>query len=80
VQRAFAAVVRARDEGLRFIREALGRGEQPPGADVDRRVRAVLGEAGYAEHLKHRTGHAIDAQLHGYGPTWTRWSSPIRGA
>ena len=67
VQRAFAAVVRARDEGLRFIREALGRGEQPPGADVDRRVRAVLEEAGYGEHLKHRTGHAIDAQLHGYG-------------
>ena len=67
VQRAFAAVARARDEGLRFIREALGRGEQPAGADVDRRVRAVLQEAGYGEHLKHRTGHAIDAQLHGYG-------------
>ena len=67
VQRAFAAVVRAREEGLRFIREALGRGEQPAGADVDRRVRAVLQEAGYGEHLKHRTGHAIDAQLHGYG-------------
>jgi Xaa-Pro dipeptidase len=67
VQRAFAAVARARDEGLRFIREALGRGEQPAGADVDRRVRSVLEEAGYGPYLKHRTGHAIDAQLHGYG-------------
>jgi Xaa-Pro aminopeptidase len=67
VQKAFAAVARARDEGLRFIREALGSGEEPAGADVDRRVRSVLQEAGYGPHLKHRTGHAIDAQLHGYG-------------
>jgi Xaa-Pro aminopeptidase len=34
---------------------------------VDRRARAVLQEAGYGQYLKHRTGHAIDAQLHGYG-------------
>ncbi len=67
VQKAFAAVTRARDQALGFIREALGRGEQPAGADVDRRARAVLQEAGYGEYLKHRTGHAIDAQLHGYG-------------
>jgi Xaa-Pro aminopeptidase len=67
VQRAFAAVARARDEALHFIREALGRGEEPAGADVDRRARAVLQEAGYGKYLKHRTGHAIDAQLHGYG-------------
>jgi len=67
VQSAFSAVARARDEALRFIREALGRGEEPAGAEVDRRARAVLQEAGYGPHLKHRTGHAIDAQLHGYG-------------
>jgi Xaa-Pro dipeptidase len=67
VERAFAAVARARDEALRFIRESLGRGEEPAGADVDRQARAVLQEAGYGAHLKHRTGHAIDAQLHGYG-------------
>jgi Xaa-Pro dipeptidase len=67
VQRAFAAVARARDEALRFIRESLERGEEPAGADVDRRARAVLQEAGYGAYLRHRTGHAIDAQLHGYG-------------
>jgi Xaa-Pro aminopeptidase len=67
VERAFAAVARARDQGLRYLGEALGRGEEPAGADVDRRVRAVLEQAGYGPHLKHRTGHAIDAQLHGYG-------------
>jgi len=67
VQRAFTAVARARDAGLSFIAGALGRGEEPAGAEVDRRVRAVLQEAGYGPYLKHRTGHAIDAQLHGYG-------------
>jgi Xaa-Pro aminopeptidase len=67
VQKAFAAVIRARDQALAYIREALGRGEEPAGADVDRRVRSVLQEAGYGPYLKHRTGHAIDAQLHGYG-------------
>jgi Xaa-Pro aminopeptidase len=30
-------------------------------------VRAVLADAGYGPFLKHRTGHAIDAQLHGFG-------------
>jgi Xaa-Pro aminopeptidase len=67
VEKAFAAVARARDEALRFIREALGRGEEPAGADVDRRAREVLQGAGYGEYLKHRTGHAIDVQLHGFG-------------
>ncbi len=67
VAQAFAAVSRARDEGLRFIAEALRRGEEPAGAEVDRHVRAVLQQAGYGAWLKHRTGHAIDAQLHGYG-------------
>jgi Xaa-Pro dipeptidase len=67
VAQAFAAVSGARDEALRFIAEALRRGEEPAGAEVDRRVRAVLQQAGYGAWLKHRTGHAIDAQLHGYG-------------
>jgi Xaa-Pro aminopeptidase len=67
VQQGFDAVTRARDEALVYVRGALARGEEPAGADVDRRVRSVLVEAGYGPYLKHRTGHAIDAQLHGYG-------------
>ena len=67
VAQAFGAVARARDEGLSFIAEALRRGEQPAGAEVDRRVRAALQQAGYGAWLQHRTGHAIDAQLHGFG-------------
>jgi Xaa-Pro aminopeptidase len=67
VERAFAAVAEARDAGFRFIATALQRGDAPSGAEVDREVRGVLEQAGYGAYLKHRTGHAIDAQLHGYG-------------
>jgi Xaa-Pro aminopeptidase len=67
VERAFATVVEARDAGFRFIETALRRGRAPSGAEVDREVRGVLERAGYGAYLKHRTGHAIDAQLHGYG-------------
>jgi Xaa-Pro dipeptidase len=67
VARAFAAVTGARDAGYRFIEGALRRGEAPSGAAVDREVRGVLEQAGFGPYLKHRTGHAIDAQLHGYG-------------
>jgi Xaa-Pro dipeptidase len=67
VERAFAAVAEARDAGFRFIATALQRGDAPSGAEVDREVRGVLERAGYGAYLKHRTGHAIDAQLHGYG-------------
>jgi Xaa-Pro dipeptidase len=65
--RAFAAVAGARDAGLYYIADSLRKGEAPSGAEVDRQVRGVLERAGFGAFLKHRTGHAIDAQLHGYG-------------
>jgi Xaa-Pro dipeptidase len=67
VERAFAAVAQARDAGFRYIAGALRSGRAPSGAEVDREVRGVLEQAGYGAFLKHRTGHSIDAQLHGYG-------------
>jgi Xaa-Pro aminopeptidase len=67
VERAFAAVVEARDAGFRHIEDSLQRGDAPSGAEVDRQVRGVLERAGFGPYLKHRTGHAIDVQLHGYG-------------
>jgi Xaa-Pro dipeptidase len=67
VGRAFAAVVEAREAGLRYIADALRRGSPPTGEEVDRAVRAVLQRAGYGAGLKHRTGHAIDEHVHGFG-------------
>lgn len=39
------------------------------GADADRAARAVLIERGYEEDIFHRTGHGIDTDIHGVGPT-----------
>ena len=67
VQRAFAAVARARDEGLQFHPRGPGPGRGagrgrggPPGAG-----RAPGGGLRGIPQAPH--GHAIDAQLHGYG-------------
>jgi len=67
VEAAFAAVVAARQLALRFIGESLDKGGSLTGAEVDRKVRSFLEEAGYGEGLKHRTGHGIDTQAHGFG-------------
>jgi Xaa-Pro dipeptidase len=66
-QAVFATLVRAREAGLTAIAASWQSGRVPSGAEIDRRVRACLAEAGYAANLKHRTGHAIDTQVHGYG-------------
>jgi Xaa-Pro aminopeptidase len=39
------------------------------GADAARAARQVLIERGYEEAIFHRTGHGIDRDLHGVGPT-----------
>ena len=67
VQRAFQAVLQARELAVRIIGDALQAGESPTGEQVDRQVRAFLQEAGYGGSLRHRTGHGIDEEVHGFG-------------
>lgn len=67
VHRAFAAVREARDLAVAFIAGRLAAGDPPEGREVDQAVRAFLVQAGYGEHLRHRTGHAIDQRVHGFG-------------
>lgn len=66
VQQAWEAARDARDAAVRRIGGA-GAG-LPTGAEVDRAARAVLIERGYEDAIYHRTGHAIDRELHGVGP------------
>jgi len=42
----------------------------PPlrGCDVDRACREVIEKAGFGGYFNHRTGHSIDAEVHGIGP------------
>ena len=57
----------ARDGAVALIRERLQRAAPVSGAEVDRRARAILQQRGLLGHVRHRTGHAIDARLHGIG-------------
>lgn len=63
VEQVFTDLVSAREEAYRFISE----GRALSGADVDRKMRELLIGMGYASALKHRTGHGIDTEVHGYG-------------
>jgi len=67
VQKAFSALLDAREGALRFIKEELEAGRRPAGADVDRKAREVLGGLGYGGDTRHRTGHGIDTEVHGSG-------------
>ncbi|TBH21158.1 M24 family metallopeptidase [Thermus thermamylovorans] len=66
--RAFRAVVRARDEALRFLAEAYREGRRPKGYEVDRLARGVLEAEGYGAFVRHRTGHHLGEEVHGSGP------------
>ena len=57
----------ARDGAVALIRERLGQAQPVTGAEVDRRARAILDRHGLLAQVRHRTGHAIDARLHGIG-------------
>ena len=59
------AVVAARDAAVDVIRQDPG----ATGADADRVARETLIARGYEDAIFHRTGHGIDRELHGVGPT-----------
>lgn len=65
VAAAWAALVEAREAAIAEIRGT----PSCTGADADRAARAVLIAAGHEEAIFHRTGHGIDTDLHGVGPT-----------
>ena len=65
---AFQAVVKARDEAIRFVAEAYRAGRYPKGYQVDRVARGLLEGEGYGAYLRHRTGHNLGEEVHGSGP------------
>ncbi len=67
VKRVFEAVRDARELAVSTIAAGLKAGTGVRGMDVDRAVRALLKSRGYGEALRHRTGHAIDSEVHGVG-------------
>lgn len=68
VEAAWNAVRDARDAVVERLRTAARRGEPLTGADLDQVARSLLTQRGYGPAFGHRTGHSIEAELHGMGP------------
>jgi Xaa-Pro dipeptidase len=66
-QRAFDAVVGAREEALAALAAGLAEGRGVRGAEVDAAARRTLVALGYGDFLRHRTGHSIGGRVHGFG-------------
>jgi Xaa-Pro aminopeptidase len=63
----FAAVRAGRDAAVDLVQTRCRAGQEVRGFEVDRAASAVLGEAGYASAILHRTGHSLGEQVHGNG-------------
>ncbi|MDR0722059.1 MAG: M24 family metallopeptidase [Treponema sp.] len=67
VTQAFTDLVEVREAVYRFIAAELEAGRPVSGAMVDTKTRDLLTGLGYQRAIKHRTGHGIDTECHGYG-------------
>jgi len=67
VARAFAAAAAARDAAVQLVRDRAQRSADLRGWEVDRAASTVLREAGYGDHILHRTGHSLGESVHGDG-------------
>jgi len=64
---AFSAVAAARDAATTLVQRAAAGGQELRGWQVDRAARLVLQNAGYGDHVLHRTGHSLGESVHGTG-------------
>ena len=64
---AFAAVAAARDAAIALVQRAAAAGQELRGWQVDRAASTVLRNAGYGDHILHRTGHSLGETVHGNG-------------
>jgi Xaa-Pro dipeptidase len=67
VQAAWAAAAGARDAAIAFVRDGIAAGRAVRGFEVDAAARTVLIDAGFADHILHRTGHSLGQDIHGNG-------------
>jgi Xaa-Pro aminopeptidase len=67
IQAAWTAAAAARDRAIAVVQEGVAAGRPVRGFEVDAAARAVLIDAGYADHILHRTGHSLGQEIHGNG-------------
>jgi Xaa-Pro aminopeptidase len=60
-------VARARDAAIELVQSRIAAGEPVYGWEVDDASRGVIRAAGYGQYFIHRTGHSLDADIHGAG-------------
>jgi Xaa-Pro dipeptidase len=63
----FNIVARARDAGIKTVKDAFAAKKPLMGWEVDDATRAVIEKAGYGDNFTHRTGHNIGQEVHGNG-------------
>ena len=67
VEKVFDSIIKARDSAVNYIAHALEKEKELTGAKIDAYVESILKESGFSKYIKHRTGHAIDQEVHGFG-------------
>jgi Xaa-Pro aminopeptidase len=70
IQAASEAVLNARETAVASIKPGI------PGSLPDTKAREVLVAAGYEAAILHRTGHSIDATVHGKGANLDAYEMP----
>jgi Xaa-Pro aminopeptidase len=73
----FALLARARDGTVAFLKENIG-ARPVSGCEVDDRCREIVAAAGYGDLFSHRTGHSVDANVHGVGPNMDNFETEDR--
>lgn len=64
---AFQTIRLARDQAMVLIADRSRKHRPVTGAEIDQATRAFIKKAGFAEQVRHRTGHSIDSDLQGGG-------------
>jgi len=64
----WSAIRRARDTVIALLRARAANGHPTPAGEAYAVARAVLNDAGLAQHAVGRLGHSLGAELHGPGP------------
>ena len=66
-EKIFQVVKGGRDAAVKVVKDAIHRGKEIHGADVDDAARGYIQSKGYGEYFIHRTGHSIGEVIHGNG-------------
>ncbi|HZL57159.1 MAG TPA: Xaa-Pro peptidase family protein [Bryobacteraceae bacterium] len=67
IRTVFEIVRDARDAAIQAVAEAVSKGREIRGFEVDDAARAHIQSKGFGERFVHRTGHSIGEEVHGTG-------------